>query len=146
MEIIGINLARAESRKVIATLLRMPDGSWIGRVADMIIFSSGGIELDNQPSQPRLGPQHGLGRRGPTDVTHANDEHAAGLSGIGHGLDLAAEALVIVQVEHIEPGDDVFTLGTRWGSGLVFGQFSPPSRRAGGSLFVKGAEGRDFLA
>jgi hypothetical protein len=27
------------------------------------------------------------------------------------GSDLAAEALVIVQVEHVKPGSDVFTLG-----------------------------------
>lgn len=84
MEIIGMHLARAESRKVVATLLRMSDGSRIGRVADMIIFSSGGIELDGQPSQPRLGPQHGLHRRRPADVTHAGEEDPS--RSLGHLL------------------------------------------------------------
>ena len=31
------------------------------------------------------------------------------------GSDLTAEALVIVQIEHLEPGGDVITLGTGWG-------------------------------
>ena len=81
----------------------------------MVAFRAGGIKLDGQPGLPRFGPQYSLSGRRPTDVAHADEEHAAGLSDLRHGLYLTAEALVIVQIEHLEPGGDVIPLGTGWG-------------------------------
>lgn len=52
----------------------MANRPWIGRVADVVIFRTSGIKFDGKASQPRLGPQHGLHRRRPADVAHADEE------------------------------------------------------------------------
>ena len=46
MEIRGVYLACAEFRQVVPTQLRVSNRAGIRRVADVVIFRSGGIELD----------------------------------------------------------------------------------------------------
>ncbi len=96
MEVIGMDLTCAEWRKVVSTHLRMAYRSRIRRIADVVIFRAGGIELDGESGLLGLDAEHGLSRRRATDIAHANEQHATRLTGLGHGLDLAAEALVIV--------------------------------------------------
>ena len=96
MEIRGMHLPCAESRKIVATLLCMSHRARVRRVADVVVFRAGGIELDRESGLLGLDAEHGLSRRGTADVAHADEQYSAGLSGLGHGLDLAAEALVIV--------------------------------------------------
>ncbi len=93
-EIREFNLTGKKRRKIIAARLRMPHRTRIGRVADMIIFSSSGIEFDGEANQPRLGPEHSLHRRRPADVAHADEEDTSRT--LGHLL--AEQLLEAVQV------------------------------------------------
>ena len=46
MEIRGMHLPGAESRKIVATLFCMSHRTRVGRVADMVTFRAGGIKFD----------------------------------------------------------------------------------------------------
>ena len=115
MEVICVHLARAEPCKVVAARLRMTDRARVGRIADVVVFRAGGIELDGEPSPPGLDAQDLFRRRRAADVAHADEQNSTWGSGLRHDLHLPAEALVIVQVEHVEPGDNVIALGASRG-------------------------------
>ena len=53
-EIIRMHLSRAEFRQVIAAYLCMSDRARVRRLADVVIFRAGGIELDGQSGLPGL--------------------------------------------------------------------------------------------
>jgi hypothetical protein len=111
VEIGSVDLAGAERRQVIASVAGVTDGPRIGRVADVIVLRTGGIEFDTQAGLPGLHAQDLFRRRRTADVTHAHQEHPTGSTDLGHGSDLAAEALVVVQIQDVEPADDVLALG-----------------------------------
>ena len=63
VEIRRVHLAGAERRQVIASVAGVTDGPRIGRVADVIVLRTGGIEFDTQAGLPGPDAQDFLRRR-----------------------------------------------------------------------------------
>jgi hypothetical protein len=146
VEIGGVHLTCAQGLQVITSGVRMSDRARVRGVADVVIFGACGIEFDAQARLLRFDAEHGFCGRRPADIAHADQKHPTGLTDLGHGSDLAAEALVVVQVQDVEPGDDILALGASRGRRLVLRELGPAGGGAGGSLLVIGGESGDFLA
>ena len=118
----------------------MADRAGVRRFADVVVFRAGRIKLDGQPGLAGVCPEDGFRGRRPADIAHADQQNPARWTDRRHGLDLAAEALVVVEIQDVEPGHDIFALGSGRGRGLVLAEAFAAADGGGRALLMVGAE------